>query len=85
MNEFKIDSNDLLTESQGSKNGLGAVAWATLEIFKRGGMPENDIKEIQGQMMEYFGNPSNTECNTVLRVVEKRLNDDKESEGIWYS
>jgi hypothetical protein len=81
-----IDLKQLKSESDSLKSGLGVVAWATLEMFKRGGMPAEEIKQIQDQMNRYFAKPSNDVCNAVLRVVETRLVEDKEpTSNIWYA
>ncbi len=89
MNSEKLgDINlvELKQESQSLKSGLGVIAWAVLEMFKRGGMPANEIAKIQEQMNTYFAKPSNDECNAVLKVVESRLADDKEAKtNLWYS
>lgn len=61
------------------------MAWATSEMFKQGGMPAEEIKQIQEKMTMYFAKPSNDVCNAVLRVVEARLVEDKEpNSNIWY-
>ena len=81
-----IDVAQLKNESAELKSGLGSIAWATLEMFKRGGMPAEEIKQIQDKMNHYFAKPSNDVCNSVLRVVEARLAEDKEANSnIWYS
>lgn len=81
-----VDVTQLKAEASSLKSGLGAVAWATLEMFKRGGMPEGEIKQIHEKMNEYFAKPSNDVCNAVLEVVEARLNEDKEpNSNTWYS
>lgn len=89
MEMKKIDSIDfkkLKSESESLKSGLGVVAWATLEMFKRGGMGEDELKQIQDKMNHYFAKPSNDVCNAVLQVVEARLVEDKEpNSGIWYA
>jgi hypothetical protein len=80
-----IDVKQLKSEADTLKSGLGAVAWATLEMFKRGGMPAEEIRQIQEKMNHYFAQPSNDVCNAVLRVVETRLVEDKEpNSDIWY-
>lgn len=81
-----IDVKQLKAESDSLKSGLGVVAWATLEMFKRGGMPAEEIKQIQEKMNHYFAKPSNDVCNAVLRVIETRLVEDKEpNSNIWYA
>jgi hypothetical protein len=89
MNDEKIGSVDvaqLKAEASSLKSGLGAVAWATLEMFKRGGMPPQELKRIQERMNTYFAMPSDDECNAILRVVEARLVEDKAPDSnVWYS
>lgn len=81
-----IDVSQLKAEASSLKSGLGAVAWATLEMFRRGGLPADEVKQIQDKMNEYFAKPSNDVCNAVLRVVEARLVEDKEpNSSVWYS
>lgn len=81
-----IDLKQLKTESDTLKSGLGVVAWATLEMFKRGGMPAEEIKQIQEKMNHYFAQPSNDVCNAVLKIVETRLVEDKKPNAdIWYA
>lgn len=79
-----IDLNQLKTQSDSLKSALGVVAWATLEMFKRGGMPGEELNQIQEKMNHYFAQSSNEVCNAVLRVVEARLIEDKEpNSNIW--
>jgi hypothetical protein len=84
MNNYTIENQNLLEKSREVKSGLGSVAWATLEMLKRGGMPTNEIEKLNEDMNNYFAKPSDDVCNTVLRVVEKRLVEDKEESGNWY-
>jgi hypothetical protein len=80
-----IDVEKLRKESNELKSGLGSVAWATLEMFKRGGMPDIEIIELKEKMNIYFAKPSNDECNSILKVVESRLVEDKEpGRDTWY-
>ena len=80
-----IDINKLKSESEELTSGLGAVAWAALEMFKRGGMPAEELKQIHEKMNQYFAKPDNEVCNAVLRVVERRLEEDKNSKTHdWY-
>ncbi|MEQ1875368.1 MAG: hypothetical protein ABL958_01900 [Bdellovibrionia bacterium] len=68
------------------KSAFGAVAWSVLEMFRRGGMSEDEVKAIHEKMNHYFAKPSNDECNAILKVVESRLTEDKEpGREIWYS
>ena len=80
MKDFKT----LKEESNELKSGLGAVAWATLEMFRQGGMSEDETKLIHDKMNQYFANPTNETCNVILQVVEERLQEDKKAENIWY-
>ena len=82
---FTVKDKNLLEESASIKSGMGSVAWAVLEMFRRGGMPEAEVKAVHAQMDKYFPNPSNEECNTILRVVEERMEQDREEKGRWYS
>jgi hypothetical protein len=79
------DVNQLKQEAATLKSGFGAVAWAVLEMLKRGGMPQSEVQAIHEKMNHYFAKPSNEECNAILKVVEDRLIEDKEPSGIWYS
>lgn len=85
MDTVTFKNENLLEKSKELKSGLGAVAWATLEMLKRGGLPEQRLKEIQEDMNKHFAIPTSEECNTILRVLEKRLAEDRESDGVWYS
>ena len=84
MNNYSLDNQNLLENSRQLESGLGAIAWATLEMLRRGGMPNEKLQKLENDMNAYFAKPSNVECNTILRVVEKRLMEDKEEDGIWY-
>ncbi len=62
------------------------MSWAVLEMFKRAGMPNSGVEMLHAKMNEYFPKPSNDECNAILKVVESRLQDDKEADTkLWYS
>ncbi len=54
-----VNVNQLKAEAASLKSGLGAIGWATLEMFKRGGMPADEIKQIHEKMNEYFAKPPN--------------------------
>ena len=82
--EFEPTTETLFQESQKLKGGLGAIAWATLEMFKRGGLPQKDIDQLTENMSTYFANPTSDECNEILKVVEERLDLDQVQEGVWY-
>ncbi len=76
----------LLSESAELEGAMGAVAFATLEMFRRGGLPETEVQALHEKMKVYFMKPSNEECNAILRMVETRLKADKEAAGeFWYS
>ena len=79
-----IDFNSLLSESREYKSALGAAAWVTLEMFKQAGMSAEQRDNLYQQMGEYFAKPSNEICNTVVKVLEQRLKEDKNSSGDWY-
>jgi hypothetical protein len=80
----KIDYKKLKKDADRIKSGMGVVAWAVLEMFKRGGMPAAEVKELHKKMDRYFANPSNDECNAILKVVEARVQEDKEDKDLWY-
>jgi hypothetical protein len=83
---YSADFTELKQSSMKLESGLGSVAWAVLEMFKRGGMPQAEVESIHKKMDHYFAKPSNEECNAILKVVEERLQEDKISEKeIWYS
>lgn len=84
MDLFSVKNENLLEKSQELKNGFGSIAWATLEMLKRGGMPTDKITQLKEDINKYFAAPSSEECNTILRVVEKRLSDDKQTNHTWY-
>lgn len=84
MELFTHKNENLLEKSKVLKSGLGAVAWATLEMLVRGGMPTEKVAVLHGEMKKYFSVPSNEECNAILRVVEKRLLEEKKDAGTWY-
>ena len=80
-----VNVTELKTSSQELKTGMGAVAWAVLEMFRRGGMTSDEVSELHRKMNEYFPLPSNDECNAILKVVETRLHEDKsEANQLWY-
>ncbi|MGE3759070.1 MAG: hypothetical protein AB7H97_15010 [Pseudobdellovibrionaceae bacterium] len=81
-----IEISKLKKDAESLKSGFGAVSWAVLEMFKRAGMPKAEVEQIHAKMNEYFPKPSNDECNAILKVVESRLQEDKEaSSKLWYS
>ncbi len=77
--------DSLLDRSKELEGGMGAIAFATLEMFRRGGLPETEVKALHEKMKSHFMKPSNEECNAILKVVETRLESDKEADqGLWY-
>lgn len=78
-------ADSLLTKSQSMEGGMGAIAFAVLEMFRRGGMEEAEVKALHEKMKVYFMKPSNAECNAVLKMVEIRLQSDKAAgQNTWY-
>lgn len=78
-------ADQLLTKSQAMEGGMGAISFAVLEMFRRGGMDEADVKALHEKMKVHFMKPSNAECNAVLKMVETRLQMDKEpGQNAWY-
>ena len=76
----------ILTQSLELEGAMGAIAFATLEMFRRGGLPETEVKALHEKMKMYFMKPSNDECNAIIKMVETRLKSDKEPEReVWYS
>jgi hypothetical protein len=81
-----IEIATLRKDAERIKSGMGVVAWAVLEMFKRSGMPPDEIGQLHAKMNEHFPKPSDDECNAILKVVEARLQDDKvPASGLWYS
>ncbi|MBP9707350.1 MAG: hypothetical protein KBD78_06865 [Oligoflexales bacterium] len=81
----ELSYKKLLEQSQALKSGLGAVSWAVLEMFRRGGMEAAKINAIQEDMIKFFAVPDGDECNVILKVVEQRLQEDKiSSNDCWY-
>ncbi len=76
--------SELLENSQALKSGMGAVAWAVLEMFRRGGMDAAKVSALHADMNKFFTVPSNDECNSILKVVEERLRSDKTEAESWY-
>ena len=83
--ENSTEFQALLSKSKELEGGMGAVAFAVLEMFRRGGMPESEVEALHSKMKTYFMVPTNAECNAILAVVLKRLASDKLAEnGSWY-
>ncbi len=78
----------MLKASREMDGGLGAVAWAVLELLRRGGMSDAELVALRVQMNTCFTVPSDETCNLVLRVIERRLVDDRinlaDSVHRWY-
>ncbi len=75
----------LLNQSSNLEGGMGAIAFATLEMFRRGGLPETEVQALHEKMKIYFMKPTNEECNAILKMVETRLKVDKEPDhDAWY-
>lgn len=76
----------LLSESAKLEGAMGAIAFATLEMFRRGGLPEAEVQALHEKMKVHFMKPSNEECNAILKMVETRLKTEKETaREVWYS
>jgi hypothetical protein len=80
----KTEFEKLLEDSKELQGPMGAVAFAVLEMFRRGGLEPDYIQALHEQMKFYFVTPSNDECNVILKVVEKRLKDERQPNGAWY-
>lgn len=78
------DYPETLERSRELEGGMGAVAFACLEMFRRGGMADREVELLHAKMKQYFMNPSNEECNVILRVVETRLEEEKLPGNVWY-
>ena len=76
----------LLSESTQLEGAMGAIAFATLEMFRRSGLPEVEVEALHEKMKIYFMKPSNDECNAIIKMVETRLKKDKQpNREVWYS
>lgn len=74
-----------LERSREMEGGMGAIAFAVLEMFRLGGMDEDSIKNIHEKMQHYFMIPTNKECNAICKVVETRLAEDRRQDNsLWY-
>ena len=71
------DFETMLRASETLGGGLGAGAWAVLELLKRGGVSQVELSALQATMGKAFTVPSDTQCNLVLRVLAQRLETDK--------
>jgi hypothetical protein len=63
---------------------MGAIAFAVLEMFRRGGMNPTEVTALHDQMKTYFMIPTNAECNDICAMVETRLREEKTGTGRWY-
>jgi hypothetical protein len=76
----------LLIQSIKMEGAMGAIAFAVLEMFRRGGLSEEEVEALHDKMKHYFMKPSSEECNAILKMVETRLERDKDtSRDTWYS
>lgn len=76
---------ETLKKSWKMDGAMGAIAFAVLEMFRLGGMEEEDILSLHKNMELYFMNPSNEECNAICKMVESRLKADRRHDsGLWY-
>jgi len=76
---------ELLQDAQKLDGALGAIAFAVLEMFRRGGMTESEVHTLHEKMKVFFRLPSNEECNAICKMVETRLQKDKRDDnGLWY-
>ena len=83
------DVNHLYEETLKSSwkmdGGMGAIAFAVLEMFRLGGMEEEDVLSLHKKMELHFMSPSNEECNAICKMVEARLKADRRQDnGLWY-
>ena len=87
MNQSELfNENDyerLLSQSNDLEGAMGAIAFAVLEMFRRGGMKEAEITELHEKMKKYFMVPSNADCNAICKMLETRLQSEKVN-GAWY-
>jgi hypothetical protein len=78
------DVDELLAKSRELKGGLGAIAWATLEMLRRGGLDETEVEEVYRRIKKAFALPTNATCNAICEVVERRLHEERRPSGKWY-
>jgi hypothetical protein len=84
--DWQMDYEEVLRDSNALDGAMGAIAFAVLEMFRRGGMDEEELNILHEKMKEYFMVATNEECNAICRMVETRLQIDKRSEnGYWYN
>jgi len=85
MPTVEQDFEALLQKSSYLEGAMGAIAFAVLEMFRRGGMSESEVEAIHEKMKTYFMVPSNDECNAICKMLETRLQKEKRKEdGVWY-
>ena len=75
---------ELMARSRSMEGAMGAIAFAVLEMFRRGGMSETEVEALHEKMKHHFMKPDNDECNAICRLLEARLQMDKENSGLWY-
>lgn len=71
------DFDSMLRASEKLGGGLGAVAWAVLEMMRRGGASQMELSTLQATMAKTFTLPTDGQCNMVLRVLAERLERDR--------
>ncbi len=82
---WQTDFEDTLRRSQKLDGAMGAIAFAVLEMFRRGGVNETEVEALHEKMKKHFMSPTNQECNAICKMVETRLQSDKRAKnGFWY-
>lgn len=71
------DFETMMRASEKLGGGLGALAWAVLELLRRGGLSQVELTSLQATMGKAFTVPTDGQCNMVLRVVAERLDRDR--------
>lgn len=71
------DFETMLRASEKLGGGMGALAWAVLELLKRGGVSQVELTSLQAMMSKAFTVPTDGQCNAVLRVLVERLERDR--------
>jgi hypothetical protein len=80
-----MSNNEMYESSKALQGGLGATVWAVLEGVRRGQASEQEVKLIEDLCNKYFPKITNDECNSICQVLERRLKEDQEAPGRWYS
>lgn len=78
-------SKDMYESSKRLESALGATVWAVLEGVRRGQASKEEVQLIEDLCNKYFPNLSNSECNSICEVLERRLQEDRAAPGQWYS